>query len=112
MFVFDIVIIDSTNIVPLDDKIDWVLYSGLVRNIFIVMKKTTCKDLRGACDAEITGETPEEMGENSKKHVMEMMSAGDEAHKVAVQEMMQLSKEDQQKWYEEFKSGFDALQDV
>ena len=37
------------------------------------MKKTTCKDLRGACDAIILGETPEEMGENSKKHVMEMI---------------------------------------
>jgi hypothetical protein len=76
------------------------------------MKKATCKDLRGACDTEITGDTPEEMGENSKKHVMEMVQAGDEAHQAAIESMMQLSKEDQMKWYEGFKSGFDALEDA
>ena len=62
------------------------------------MKKTTCKDLRGACDAEIQGETPEEMAENCKQHVMEMMQSEDESHKAAVESMMQLSKEEQGKW--------------
>ncbi|OGY84920.1 MAG: hypothetical protein A3F54_04205 [Candidatus Kerfeldbacteria bacterium RIFCSPHIGHO2_12_FULL_48_17] len=73
------------------------------------MKKTTCKNLRGACDAEIQGATAEEMGENSKKHVMEMVNSGDEAHKAAMESMMQLSQEDQHKWYEDFKQGFNAL---
>jgi arginyl-tRNA synthetase len=73
------------------------------------MKKTTCRNLRGACDAEITGETPEEMGENSKQHVMKMVQAGDKDHTAAMQEMMMLSKEDQQKWYEDFKNSFDSL---
>ena len=76
------------------------------------MKKTTCRDLRGACDAEIQGETPEEMAEQSKQHVMEMMQSGDEDHKAAVESMMQLSKEEQEKWYEDFKKGFDSLQDA
>ena len=76
------------------------------------MKKAQCRDLRGACDAEIQGATPEEMGGNSKKHVMEMMQSGDAEHKAAAESMMQLSKEEQGKWYEEFKKGFDSLQDA
>ncbi len=76
------------------------------------MKKTTCNDLRGACDAEIRGETPEEMGENCKQHVMEMLQSGDESHKTAVDSMQQLDKEEQEKWYEEFKNRFDSLQDA
>ena len=74
------------------------------------MKKTTCRNLRGACDFEITGETPEEMAENSKQHAMSMMT--DEAHMTAMKEMMSLSKEDQMKWYEEFKSSFKDLDEV
>ena len=73
------------------------------------MKKTTCRNLRGACDAEILGETAEEMGENCKQHVMEMMQSADEDHKAAVESMMQLSKEDQEKWFEDFKSSFGSL---
>jgi arginyl-tRNA synthetase len=76
------------------------------------MKKTTCRNLRGACDAEILGETAEEMGEKSRQHVMEMVQAGDENHKAAMESMMRLSKEEQEKWYADFKSGFDSLQDA
>ncbi len=73
------------------------------------MKKTTCRNLRGACDAVILGNTPEEMGENSKQHIMKMIKSGDEDHKAAMEDMMMLSKEDQQAWYEEFKRNFDSL---
>ena len=76
------------------------------------MKKTTCRDLRGACAAEIQGATAEEMGENSKQHVMEMMQSGDAEHKAAVASMMELSQEAQQKWFEDFKAGFDSLPDA
>jgi len=76
------------------------------------MKKTTCRDLRGACDAEILGETPEEMGENSKKHVMEKVQQGDADHQAAIESMKQLSMEEQGKWYEDFKNRFDALPDA
>ena len=73
------------------------------------MKKTTCRNLRGACETEIVGETAEQMGENSKQHVMEMIKSGDKDHKVAMESMMMLSQEDQQAWYEEFKKNFDSL---
>jgi len=55
-------------------------------------------------------ETAEEMGAKYRQHVMEMMQSGDENHKAAVESMMQLSKEEQEKWYGEFKSKFDSLQ--
>lgn len=76
------------------------------------MKKTTCKDLRGACDVVIIGDTPEEMGENSKKHVMEMVQAGDAAHKKAIEDMMKLSKEEQMSWYAGFMERFSSLPDA
>lgn len=76
------------------------------------MKQTTCKALKGACDAIITGETPEQMGENSRKHVMEMVAAGDQAHIDAIAAMQQLTPEQQHAWYEEFKTNFAALQDA
>ena len=75
------------------------------------MKKTTCRDLNGACDVGIQGETPEEMAENCKQHVMELIQSGDEEHKAAVEKMSQLSREEQVKWYEDFKKGFDSLPD-
>jgi hypothetical protein len=55
------------------------------------MKKATCKDLRGPCDFEVVGDTAEEMGDAGKKHVMEMVAAGDEDHKVAMDSMMNLN---------------------
>ena len=76
------------------------------------MKKATCKNLGGACDEVITGETSSEMGENSKNHVMQKVQAGDEAHKKAMEEMMAWSPEDQQKWYKNFEDSFDSLDDA
>lgn len=76
------------------------------------MKKTTCNNLGGACDEVLTGETVSEMGENSKNHVMQKVQAGDEAHKNAMEEMMALSPEDQQKWYKDFEDSFSSLEDV
>jgi len=76
------------------------------------MKKTTCNNLGGACDEVITGETSAEMGENSRNHVMQKIQAGDEAHKKAMDDMMALSPEDQQKWYKDFEDGFDSLEDA
>jgi len=73
------------------------------------MKQTTCRDLRGVCDTKITGNTAEEMAQNSKNHVMEMIGSGDEAHKEAIADMQQLSPEEQQQWYGEFVASFDSL---
>ena len=44
------------------------------------MKQATCRNLRGACDAVITGASAEAMGAFSKQHVMQMLQAGDAAH--------------------------------
>jgi len=76
------------------------------------MKKTTCRHLRGACDAEIQGETPEEIGEKCKEHVMAMILSGDEDHKTAVEKMQQMNKENLGKWYDEFCRNFDSLPDL
>ncbi len=76
------------------------------------MKKSTCNYLGGACDLVLTGETAEEMGENSRTHVMEMVQAGDEAHKKAMEDMMSLSSEEQQKWYKDFQESFSSLEYV
>ncbi len=76
------------------------------------MKTTTCKNLRGACSAEIFGETPEEMSENCKSHVMEMLQIGDTEHQAAMESMMKLSPEEQQNWYKEFVESFPNLQDA
>jgi len=76
------------------------------------MRQATCKELRGVCDQVITGETPEIMAENGKSHVMDMLSDGDKAHQGAVASMQSLSREDQEKWYENFKNSFDSLPDA
>ncbi len=55
------------------------------------MKQTTCRNLRGACDAVITGETAAAMGAASKQHVMQMLQAGDAAHKQAMDAMLPVS---------------------
>ena len=76
------------------------------------MKKATCRYMRGACDAEFEGETPEEMGQICRQHVMEMVQSGDEAHKTAMDNMMELRKEEQEKRYEECRNRFDSSQDA
>ncbi len=76
------------------------------------MKKTTCKNLRGACDIEIQGDTPEEMGENCKEHVMEMVQSGDKDHMAAIEKMQKLSGQEQMQWFKNFEDNFDSLEEV
>ena len=73
------------------------------------MKQTTCRNLRGACAAVITGEIAASMGAASKQHVMQMLQAGEAAHKQAMDAILQLSRADQEKWYGEFVAGFAVL---
>ncbi len=44
------------------------------------MKKMTCKDLGGTCDAVMIAETPMEMMKKGGDHVNEMAAQGDAAH--------------------------------
>lgn len=63
------------------------------------MKKVTCSALGGPidCQFEIIGETAAAMGDSCKNHVMERVGAGDTAHQEAINAMMALSPEEQQK---------------
>ena len=76
------------------------------------MKKMTCKDLGGACDTVITGNTPGEIGENCKKHVMELKSRGDTSHDAAMQKMMQMTPEEMQAFATDFQKKFEQAEEV
>lgn len=72
------------------------------------MKTMTCRDMGGACDEMISGNTVEEIVANGGKHLMSM---NDDAHKPA-QAMMQDSQNNpiaMQQWMDDFKKKFDAL---
>ncbi len=51
------------------------------------MKKMTCQQLGGACQLEFSGDTFDEIANQSKKHGMEMFQKGDTAHIEAMNEM-------------------------
>lgn len=77
------------------------------------MKKMTCKQLGGVCDKEFTGNSFEEIAEQSKKHGMEMMQAGDQSHAEAMQEMRKVmnSPEAMRDWMEDKRKAFASLPD-
>lgn len=66
------------------------------------MKAVTCKEMGGTCDMEFTGETMEEVAGMGGKH---LMSTSDEAHKPMREMMMNSKKEDQAKWFSDFKAN-------
>ena len=70
------------------------------------MKKVTCRDIGGPCDAEITGNSFGEVGKKSHDHVMEQIKNGDEAHKTAVDKMMKASPEEQKAMMAEYEKRF------
>ena len=75
------------------------------------MKTMTCKDLAGACDAEFHAETFDEMAEMSKKHGMEMLAQGDQAHIDAMEKMTGLMSDPEamKEWFETVQKMFDSL---
>jgi hypothetical protein len=77
------------------------------------MKIMTCKQLGGACDKEFKGDTFEQIAQQSQKHGMEMMQAGDKAHLEAMGEMRKLmSTPDAMKdWMDEKRKEFESLPD-
>jgi len=77
------------------------------------MKKMTCREMGGSCDAVIEGNTAEEMALNGGKHLTEM-SEKDAGHK-RDKEVMDASQNDPKhiaKWMAEFKTKFDSLPDA
>jgi len=73
------------------------------------MKTMTCREMGGKCDAEIQGETAEEIMEKGKKHVDE---AQDEAHKTLVEEMKDATEEDMAAWGKSFREKYNAAPDA
>ncbi len=75
------------------------------------MKTMTCKQLGGACNKEFSGETFEELAEQSKQHGMEMFQKGDEAHLEAMNAMKEkmADPDSMRDWYAGKKEEFDAL---
>jgi len=75
------------------------------------MKTMTCKQLGGACDAEFTAATFEEIAEMSKKHGMEMFQNTDATHIEAMQAMKTLmqSPDAMQAWFKSKQKLFDSL---
>jgi Protein of unknown function (DUF1059) len=76
------------------------------------MKKLSCRDLGGPCEAELIADTFEEMGNKSRQHVVEQIQAGEEDHKVAADKMTEASPDQRKAMMAEFKRRFDAAQDV
>ena len=75
------------------------------------MKTWTCKDLAGACDAEFHADTFDEMAEMSKKHGMDMLEQGDQAHIEAMAKMKELMSDPEamKEWFESVRKMFDGL---
>ncbi len=75
------------------------------------MKTMRCRDLAGACDTEFRAETFDEMAELSKKHGMEMLEQGDQAHIEAMENMKELmgDPEAMKEWFESVQKMFDSL---
>lgn len=71
----------------------------------------TCAQLGGACDLEFKAENFDDMANLSKKHGMEMYQKGDEAHILAMKNMMELMKSpaEMNDWFEAKKNEFDLL---
>jgi predicted small metal-binding protein len=70
------------------------------------VKKLTCRDLGGPCDAEITGNSFQEVGKKSYDHVVEQISRGDEAHRAAAEKMRNASPEEQKAMMAEFEKNY------
>ena len=70
------------------------------------MKKLTCRDLGGACDEQITGNSFDELGSMCRTHVMAQMNNGDEAHQVAAARMKNASSEEQKTMMAEYEKRF------
>ena len=70
------------------------------------MKKLTCKDLGGVCNAVISGDSFAEMGKNARAHGIAMCNNGDASHLLARDKMEKATDEQQAAWMVEFQKKF------
>jgi hypothetical protein len=75
------------------------------------MKTMTCKQLGGACELPLTGATADDVIKAQDKHLKEVVAAGDEAHKPALDAMKGRWKHpiSGMGWYRNTKREFAAL---
>jgi predicted small metal-binding protein len=77
------------------------------------MKAMTCKQLGGACDLELRGETADDVIKAQDKHLREVVAGGDTAHQPALDAMKGRWKHPIKGmgWYKDTKRAFAALPD-
>ena len=51
------------------------------------MKTMTCRQLGGACDLALTGESADEVIQAQDKHLKEIVAGGDTDHEAALKDM-------------------------
>ena len=75
------------------------------------MKTMTCRQLGGACDLALRGETADEVIQAQDKHLKEVVAAGDEIHQGALSDMKGRWKNPIKGlgWYRNTKREFAAL---
>lgn len=75
------------------------------------MKTMTCRQLGGACDLALHGNTADEVIQAQDKHLKEVVAAGDEAHSSALDNMKGRWKNPIKGlgWYKSVKRDFAAL---
>lgn len=76
------------------------------------MKRLTCRDRGGPCEAELLADTFEKMGNIGRQHVVEQIQAGDEDHKVAADKMTEATPDQQKAMIDDHKRKFDDAPDV
>jgi predicted small metal-binding protein len=75
------------------------------------MKTMTCRQLGGACDLALRGETADEVIKAQDRHLREAVAAGDTAHEPALEEMKGRWKHPLRGmgWYKSTKREFAGL---
>lgn len=77
------------------------------------MKTMTCRQLGGACDLELRGDSADDVINMQDKHLNEVVAAGDLAHEPALKEMKARWRHPVKAmgWYKATKRDFAALPD-
>ena len=75
------------------------------------MKTMTCKQLGGACDLPLRGETADDVIKLQDKHLNDVVAEGDDTHRDALADMKGRWKHpiSGMKWYKTTKRDFAAL---
>jgi predicted small metal-binding protein len=72
------------------------------------MKIMTCRQLGGACDLQLRGDTADEIIKAQDRHLKEIVAGGDTAHEEALQAMKGRWRHPLKgmKWYKNVKQDF------